>query len=107
MKKHDYLYNRRGYGAHIKLDPLVGKSPASAGVPPQTNKATVINSQSLLKGSGYYPKKVATEVNGSTETSSVIPPPPPPAPKSTNADEVITIHVCDERKKIDKDFKCK
>lgn len=94
MKKvNEYLYHRRGFGAHTKLDPLVGKSPSSAGVPPKTNKPKTLMSQSLLKGNSMYNKKMQEP---ETIESKIVS--PPPIPKISLVDENITIHVSDERK---------
>lgn len=92
MRKHDYLFNRRGYVANTKLDPLVGKSPASAGIPPKATQSTALASQSLLKGNGLYSKKFNQPESKPKEF------PAPTPPKASPVDELITIHVTDERK---------
>ena len=61
IRKGDYHYGRRAFGTNNKLNPLVGKSPASAGVAATTTQSapvnsSAMNSQTLLKGSGYYSK---------------------------------------------------
>ena len=62
LRKGEFYDGRRVFGSNNnKLKPLVGKSPASAGVPaassnaPPANPASM-NSGTLLKGSGYYSK---------------------------------------------------
>lgn len=61
LRKGEYHYGRRVFGNNNKLNPLVGKSPASAGVSsvnnngPPTNSSNM-NSETLLKGNGYYSK---------------------------------------------------
>lgn len=61
IRKGEYHYGRRVFGTNNKLKPLVGKSPASAGManvnnnPPPVNSSSM-NSETLLKGSGYYSK---------------------------------------------------
>lgn len=61
LRKNEYFDGRRVFGANNKLKPLVGKSPASAGMSTVSNKApptntSSMNSATLLKGSGYYSK---------------------------------------------------
>jgi hypothetical protein len=92
-KVNDYMYHRRGFGAHTKLDPLVNKFPSSAGVPPKTNKPKTLMSQSLLKGNSMYNKKPQQPETSPTKVVS-----PPIISKMSPVDENITIHVTDERK---------
>ena len=104
IRKGEYHYNRRVFGNNNRLNPLVGKSPASAGMPAPSNSSAPVNpssmnSQTLLKGSGYYSKTKKSNDNRSAATSKPVEP--------TVKDEFITIHVCDEKKKVEKDFKCK
>lgn len=90
IRKGEYHYGRRVFGNNNRLNPLVGKSPASAGVPAPTNNTNTansssMNSQTLLKGSGYYSK--SKKDNGPRSTV-------PSKPTETVVkDEFIVIHV--------------
>lgn len=102
IRKGEYNYGRRVFGTNNRLNPLVGKSPASAGVPaPATTTAPTnpssMNSQTLLKGSGYNSKTKQDNVAPTRIASKPV--------ESTSKEETIVIHVCDEKKKIEKDFK--
>lgn len=103
IRKSEYHYGRRVFGNNNKLNPLVGKSPASAGIPTQTtpaqtNNVAGMNSQTLLKGSGYSNKNQDNPYRQPISSKQVEP---------LAKEEIIVIHVCDEKKKVEKDFKCK
>ena len=90
IRKGEYHYGRRVFGNNNRLNPLVGKSPASAGVPAPSNTSapantSSMNSQTLLKGSGYYSK--TKKDNGARTTTQNKPSEP------TVKDESIVIHV--------------
>jgi hypothetical protein len=96
---------RRVLGTNNKLKPLVGKSPASAGVQtfatkvvPPVNTAGM-NSGTLLQGSGYYSKGGAKKTTAPTRVLASKP------IDNTPKEETIVIHVWDEKKKLEKDFK--
>lgn len=96
-KMNDFMYHRRGFGAHTRLDPLVGKSPSSAGVPPKSTKPKTLMSQSLLKGNSMHNNNLKAKdsepkvVNINSAKIPVL-------------DETIVIKVTDERKNINKNF---
>lgn len=107
IRRGDYHYGRRAFGANNKFGPLLGHAPASTVMPPMQNNIPPVNTssvhnESLVKGSGLYSKVPQTK----TENSA-----PPPVPSKlvepVTKEEVIVIHVCDEKKKVEKDFKCK
>ncbi len=97
-KMNDFVYQRRGFGAHTRLDPLVGKSPSSAGVPPRSSKPKTLMSQSLLKGNGMASSNIKPKENNARIVT---------IPKQTSIDESIVIKVTDERKNINKNFECR
>jgi len=99
-KMNDYMYQRKGFGAHTRLDPLVGKSPSSAGVPPRSTKPKTLMSQSLLKGNGMHNNHLKPK---ESEPKSININPT----KTPLLDENIVIKVTDERKNINKNFECK
>lgn len=96
---------RRVFGTSNKLKPLVGKSPGSAGVSTLNTKAPPVNtagmnSGTLLQGSGYNSK------TGTKKTTAPVKAPPSKLIDNVPKEETIVIHVCDEKKKLEKDFKC-
>ncbi|CAI2387771.1 unnamed protein product [Moneuplotes crassus] len=97
-KRNDYLYQRRGFGAHTRLDPLVGKSPSNTGVTPKLAKPKTLISQSLHKENRMTESRLKPKEN-SAPTSYL--------PKKNLGDELIIIKVTDERKNINKNFELK
>jgi hypothetical protein len=92
IRKGEYHYGRRVLGANNKLKPLVGKSPGSAGVATASSNIPPINSSSmnsetLLKGSGYYNKFPLHKQEGAPRLPVAKPEEP------MTKDEVIVIHV--------------
>ena len=66
IRKGEYHYGRKVFGNNNKLNPLVGKSPASAGMATGNNNVPTVNSsnmnsETLLKGNGYYSKQAPTK----------------------------------------------
>ena len=59
-----------------------------------------MNSGTLLQGSGYNSKIGGKKTTAPTKTPSSKP------LDNTPKEETIVIHVCDEKKKLEKDFKC-
>lgn len=105
IRRGEYQYKRRGLGPTNKFGHFPGQSPASAGMPPVHNNvppahSSNLNSGALIKGSGYYAKggQAKAEKPVAAPLKSV---PPEPAMK----EEIIVIHVCDEKHKVEKDFK--
>jgi len=96
MKKmNEFMYQRRGFGANTRLDPLIGKSPSSAGVPPRSTKPKTLMSQSLLKGNSIHNNKLKAK-DSNPKVMGI--------DKGPNIDEKIVIKVTDERKNINKSF---
>ena len=104
LRKGEYHDGRRVFGTNNKLKPLVGKSPASAGMAPMNNNVPPVNSSNmnsntLLQGSGYYSKGPTKKANPAPRMASTKP------VESSPKEEVIVIHVWDEKKKLEKDFR--
>lgn len=105
IRRGEYHYKRRGLGPTNKYGHFAGQSPASAGMPPVQNNIPPVHSSNLnpgalIKGSGYYAK------GGQTKVEKPFPAPMKSVPpESTSKEEIIVIHVCDEKHKVEKDFK--
>jgi hypothetical protein len=99
IRRGEYYYGRKVFGNNNKFGPIVGQSPGSAGVNQTPNNFPTVNSSSmnsgsLLKGNGMHSKQAPIKPE-----KSVSQPPinskklPTPATK----EEMIVIHVCDEK----------
>ena len=85
-----------------KPQTITGTAVGNSNLPPVTN--SVVSGDSLLKGNSFLPKAPAKPIR--QESQSKVPPASKAADTTVKYEEII-IHVWDEKKKVDKDFKCR